>query len=556
MSGEVEQLCAELDILSARVQDKSLPVPERQAATAKFDQALRSVTGTDAMATVGPTLLELEFVEWLCISPAREVFTYLATGEFEGYDDAPELFSFAHTRWGALFAPFDGWGSHDHPEWRHRVHDSVYSGVPRLAAGFVELCGDRTETPEVLSRAREWGAASACVLCESGYGTMQLGGIASAAHFSVCFPRCPAVRREATDAFLRFGGSAVLQAFMLPLREAPVNSADLYVAAVTVAMLTRHCLANADLTARLFGSGMLEAYVGLVDRSRASEVSPHCSINRGVGQFAANVAASAEGRARLLATQGMEEALVWLLEHGGDPVGIAENRTLADPRGMAGLSLALLRGREEDAQVALPSKVVRQIVSMIETYSCFGANVVLPYAEGLSELSVSDANKRHLTAIPAIVDSLRRNLGVNNPDSNDATEQSLRTCSCSTLAQLAASEVTLPLLLGHAVLKDLEQVRLLPETSKDACNDAMAVLFAVQQHEKRAGNGGSDSVDSLRHSTTSDSWIMLSYQWGVQAMMVRIRDSLRRRKYRVWMDIEHMRGSVRSMFFHTIAADM
>jgi hypothetical protein len=250
----------------------------------------------------------------------------------------------------------------------------------------------------------------------------------------------------------------------------------------------------------------------------------------------------------------MEAALMWLLEHGGDPVGIAANKTLADPRGMAGLSLALLRGREEDAQLALPAKVVHQIVSMIDTYSDMGAATVLPVAQGLAELSVSDVNKQHLTSIPAAIDSLHRNIGAESATADDTNEQSLRTFSCSTLAQLAASDITLPLLLGHAVLTDLERVPSLPESSQDARNYAMAVLFAVQQHEKRAASPSTESLP--KQSSTDDSWVMLSYEWGVQPTIVRIRDSLQRRKYRVWMDIDQMRGSVRSHRSKPIAAQL
>ena len=116
--------------------------------------------------------------------------------------------------------------------------------------------------------------------------------------------------------------------------------------------------------------------------------------------------------------------------------------------------------------------------------------MVLPYAQGLAELSVSDANKQHLPAIPGVIDSLRRGLGVGAPGSStDDALQKLRTLSAATLAQLAASELTLPLLLGHPVLEDLEQVPSLPESSKDARNDAMAVLFAVRQHEKAEAGG-------------------------------------------------------------------
>jgi hypothetical protein len=534
-----EQRCEEL---FAQVLDESVPVAERQAACKELDNTARSVSRTDAMDAVAAKLLDLQISEWLFVTPNTEVLAYVASGEGKGYADVAELFLFAHMRWGAHFAISNGWGSHDHPEWRHRAHDMFYTKIPSLQVACAELCGDRAETPAVLGRMKTWGQASAAALCTSGDATVQAGALLSAAAFLVTCAHFPAARREAAEAYV--GNSDVFQAIIRRLQEAPLDSCDLYLTTVAMAMLGQYCMADAGHTRRLLASGMLEAFVGVVDRARNSQVSPHVSANRGIGQFVAFVASSADGRDRLLATKGMEEALMWLLEHGGDPVGIAENKTLSDPRGMAGVSLALLRGREEDAQVALPSKVVGQIVSMIDTYSVQGPALLLPYAQGLAELSVSDANKQHLAATPAVVDSLRRNLGVGSPSADDASEQSLRNISCSTLAQLAASEITLPLLLGHAVLNDLEQVPSLPESSKEARNEAMAVLFAVQQHEKRVAGGGPEALSPKR--PTDDSWIMLSYQWDVQPIIVRIRDSLQRRKYRIWMDIDQMRGCVRS----------
>jgi hypothetical protein len=145
-----------------------------------------------------------------------------------------------------------------------------------------------------------------------------------------------------------------------------------------------------------------------------------------------------------------------LLEHGGDPVGVAEHKTLSEPRGMAGLALALLRGREEDAQLALPARVVHQIVGLIDTFASWGPVTVLPYAQGLAELTVSDANKQHLTTIPGAIESLRFCLCLEAADDPNAVK--LRAYACSALSQLAASELTLPLLLGHPVVEDLEQL--------------------------------------------------------------------------------------------------
>eukprot|EP01043_Picozoa_sp_COSAG02_P050774 COSAG02_NODE_5261_length_4489_cov_10.826879_4_plen_366_part_01 len=364
---EVEQRCVELN---AQIQDKTLSIAERQAAAAELADAVKSVSRTDAaaVATAVSKLLDLRAIsDVLFVPPALEIIAYVASGEVEGYTDADELFTFSHARLGALFALYDGWGSHDHPEWYHRAHDAAYSTIPTIVASSLQQFGDRADTAAVLRRAKEWGQTSGTAVCASGDASntsMQVGAIASVALFMIGLSRTPLARREAADGFL--DSSGVLEAITLRLQEASVNSCDLYVATVSMALLSQHCMGDAKHTAQLFASGILEAYVGAVGRARESEVAPHVSVNRGIGQFAANVAATAEGRERLLATNGMEAALMWLLEHGGDPVGIAANKTLADPRGMAGLSLALLRGREEDAQLALPAKVVHQIVSMID----------------------------------------------------------------------------------------------------------------------------------------------------------------------------------------------
>ena len=175
--------------------------------------------------------------------------------------------------------------------------------------------------------------------------------------------------------------------------------------------------------------------------------------------------------------------------------------------------------------------------------------MVLPYAQGLAEISVSDANKLHLTTVPEVIDSLRVWVGV----SADATSAAatapvdvaylgkLRAYACSALAQLAASPVTLPMLLGHPLLDDLEQVPALPDSSKDARNDAMAAIFAVRLHEK-ASAAASASAAAERLGAGSGH-VMISYAWSVQETIKRLRTSLVSRSYVVWLDIDCMAGS-------------
>ena len=202
--------------------------------------------------------------------------------------------------------------------------------------------------------------------------------------------------------------------------------------------------------------------------------------------------------------------------------------------------------------------------------SSFPLTICLQLAQGLAECSVSDAHKEHFLSMPASVGILRAGLflqgllpDLTQQDRDDgrrgapvsaeeaargdpSAEAQVCACCCSALAQLASSEQTLPLLLGHPVLADLDKLvsSSLPESTamQDALIDAKAALLAVDLHETKqadrvaatARDGGVDN---------GPTHIMLSYAWAVQSMIRRIRDALDRRGYRVWLDVERMQGS-------------
>eukprot|EP01045_Picozoa_sp_COSAG04_P004559 COSAG04_NODE_199_length_20482_cov_32.401559_15_plen_493_part_00 len=490
MAESDEQKVLEVAALAARTQDSALPIPERIAAAREMEPLLRAVSrGGTAAAAVADKLLEVGLGELAWVGAMVDIGAYVALGDLKGCADAAEAVEWAAARYAIIIALMDGWGSRSHPDWRHRWFDYGYTTIALAVRQIGELLasGEGAASDAVSQRADEIatllaagrGIGPVCMLASmSPHG---LGG--TVAHATVT------------------GGD--YEAAAASLREDSLDSVELYVATVRVAMLAAPTMADAALTARLFESGVIEATVACVQRAQTAETPVHVNVNRCKGQFLTGVATTEEGRAKLKATAGLEDALMWLLENGGDPIGIAENKTLVDPRGMAGLCMALLRGREEDAQLALPGKVVRQIAAMVDTYfQNSGATLVLPYVQGLAELSVSDANKEHLKAIPGVIDSLRACLGIASSGA-DPNAVKLRTFACSTLAQLSASELTLPLLLGHPILEDLEQVPSLPESSKDARNDAMAVLFAVRQHEKTEDGSASprksDSSDDGQH---------------------------------------------------------
>ena len=62
--------------------------------------------------------------------------------------------------------------------------------------------------------------------------------------------------------------------------------------------------------------------------------------------------------------------------------------------------------------------------------------------------------------------------------------------------------------------------------SKEARESARGALFVLCDEQGRP-----DEVADRQH-------VMLSYQWNAQAMIVRINESLQRRMYRTWIDLE------------------
>jgi hypothetical protein len=486
--------------LAGRAMDSTLSIPERIAALKGMEPVLRVASRGVSGAAVAGKLLELQYVDFACRAGLVEACAYAAIGDLNGCTDVAQVAEFACAKWTSWVVLMDGWGSHSHPEWRHQWFDSFYAAVPVALRQMGELLdrGMGSAPDAVLQRTQELLAL---------FNDGGVGGKVIISPWSICLN--PHGLGNTANHIIVAGGA--YEAASISLREDPLDGVEMYAAALVAAMAAAPSMADSELTAQLFESGVLDAVVVHVQRAQAAETPVHINVNRCNGQLVAGVATTAEGRAKLKSTAGLEDALMWLLENGGDPIGIAENKTLTDPCGMAGLCLALLRGREEDAQLALPVKVVRQIAQMVDTYYAIGgASMAVPYVQGLAEVSVSDTNKEHLKSVPGVVDSLRVCLGIDSSSDSDPQQAKLRTFACNTLAQLAASELSLPMLLGHPVLDDLERVPNTPHTSKDARNDAMAVLFAVRQHEKAVVNG-TDGVARPKNDSDDGQHVMISY---------------------------------------------
>ena len=377
--------------LGERARDGASP-SERKEAMLELAPLLRAAARDPAAAPAATAqMLALDLMQWTLTRHTTALLVYVGGGELHGYADAAELASCTVAATQCMLGLFDGWGCRDHPQHRHDLQNAFYSSFPAMNALTVEQVarGGGPDSEPMHARLKELAQ-----LTVDGSFFTPHGGIGIMCIVGMYFNGPNAKLGRSAAEVLVFGG--VFEAAASALRESPLDSLEIYTVPVSAATLFGPYCDDAAMRSRLFSSGVVEAVVACTQRAQASEVSQHVSSNRGLSQLLVGVAGTVEGRAQLLATPGLEDALIYLLEHGGDPVGIAANRTVADPRGMAGLSLALLRGREEDTQLALPAKVVAQICEMIETGVTFGVGYVLPHIQGLAELAVSDANKEHL----------------------------------------------------------------------------------------------------------------------------------------------------------------
>ena len=98
------------------------------------------------------------------------------------------------------------------------------------------------------------------------------------------------------------------------------------------------------------------------------------------------------------------------------------------------------------------------------------------------------------------------------------------------LAQLALSPAGKEALLAdEAAIAALEELveRGMTDETKEFARNALIGLRGFAEHEAVAAEH-----------------VMLSYEWSSQSVIVRINDSLNRRGYVTWLDVEQMKGSI------------
>jgi hypothetical protein len=120
---------------------------------------------------------------------------------------------------------------------------------------------------------------------------------------AVCFSPSPPLVRVLVAAVVEAG---LFDVVCDSMRKHPLDSVELYMNVVCAGYFLPTAMADERLKTMLFSSGFFDAVVSCVQRGQASAIQPHVSANRGLGMIGVAMASTAEGRAKLLSTPGME----------------------------------------------------------------------------------------------------------------------------------------------------------------------------------------------------------------------------------------------------------
>jgi hypothetical protein len=209
------------------------------------------------------------------------------------------------------------------------------------------------------------------------------------------------------------------------------------------------------------------------------------------------------------------------------------------------------------------------------------------YCDALVNLTVSDTNKLLLTNSPQLIPAILLGLFIDedHPRGEHATHPALATEKpireiyqrkyAEAIGQLALSAP------GHALLQDSEIKAALQQVAQSGLTDeaklhaktaqlvlkvegserrhsrraSVLVVEPDGQDSPRASAGGSPGTAAAAASAAQmkpNGHIMLSYNWICQSMIKRIHQSLLRRSYIVWVDIEQMKRDTMDMMSEAI----
>lgn len=161
------------------------------------------------------------------------------------------------------------------------------------------------------------------------------------------------------------------------------------------------------------------------------------------------------------------------------------------------------------------------------------------------KMAVSDANKTQMLEFPGVVDLLIKAALLDSPMEEQKGVRAMQEAAIELLLQLALFKPWMRALQKHGGDSFLQKLRSLlmdKAATPGAVRSAKQTLFQLepQSFENDAGDDGCKAAGS---DVTTTKHLMLSYCWAQQSVIKRIHAALTKKGYRVWIDIEDMRGS-------------
>ena len=153
--------------------------------------------------------------------------------------------------------------------------------------------------------------------------------------------------------------------------------------------------------------------------------------------------------------------------------------------------------------------------------------------ERVATMAISDANKRLMLQFADLLDILVKALLIDSPRRNEAGGDALQKVSADVLASLALFGPGAEALRAHSgVMVALGALRDGVSNTEASRQSAVQALFQLEERKVVKPSPGVGS----KH-------VMMSYNWDHQPIIKRIHAALVQRGYRMWIDVEQMKGS-------------
>jgi hypothetical protein len=232
----------------------------------------------------------------------------------------------------------------------------------------------------------------------------------------------------------------------------------------------------------------------------------------------------------------LEPGVVDALEYAATHDFVNQLLSLAAP---AAGALVELLGREEGGKT-LGQQTVFAVLELLNAHfedgHLFSSRPLAVCAitlDRVAKMAISDTNKRLMLQFGELMDTLVKALLLNSPRRDETGGDAVQEASAGVLASLALFGLGAEALRGHGGVMDaLRSMRDGVSSTEASRQSAVQALFQLEERKavRVSFRGGGKHV-------------MMSYNWDHQPVIKRIHSALVQRGYRMWIDVEQMKGS-------------